>query len=64
MTNKKTSEAQIRASKKWNDKNPDIVKKSRYKSSTKIYIRDWADEEDLKQVEEWIEQRRHGKKIN
>ena len=58
MTDNKTSEAQIKASKKWNQKNPEIVKKSRYKSSTKIYIRDWADEEDLKQIEEWIEQRR------
>lgn len=61
MTENKTSDAQIKASKKWNEKNPDIVKKSRYKSSTKIYIRDWADEEDLKQIEEWIRQRRDNK---
>lgn len=61
MTENKTSDAQIKASKKWNAKNPDIVKKSRYKSSAKIYIRDWADEEDLKQIEEWIRQRRDNK---
>ncbi|MFO3716110.1 hypothetical protein [Anaerococcus cruorum] len=61
MTENKTSDAQIKASKKRNTKNPEIVKKSRYKSSTKIYIRDWADEEDLKQIEEWIRQRRINK---
>lgn len=58
MEDKKTSKAQIRASKKWNAKNPEIIKRSRYKSSTKIYIRDWANEEDLKEVEEWIKLRR------
>lgn len=62
MEDKKTSKAQIRASKKWNAKNPEVIKrsryKSRYKSSTKIYIRDWANEEDLKEVEEWIKLRR------
>lgn len=61
MTDNKTSEAQLKASKKWNAKNPDIVKKSRYKSSTKIYIRDWANEEDLEQIEERIEQKRESK---
>lgn len=44
MEDKKTSKAQIRASKKWNAKNPEVIKGSRYKSSTKIYIRDWANE--------------------
>ncbi|WP_151409791.1 hypothetical protein [Anaerococcus sp. Marseille-P9784] len=58
MEDKKTSKAQIRASKKWNAKNPEVIKRSRYKSSTKIYIRDWANEEDLKEVEEWIKLRR------
>lgn len=58
MEDKKTSKSQIRASKKWNAKNPEVIKRSRYKSSTKIYIRDWANEEDLKEVEEWIKLRR------
>lgn len=58
MEDKKTSKAQIRASKEWNAKNPEVIKRSRYKSSTKIYIRDWANEEDLKEVEEWIKLRR------
>ncbi len=58
MEDKKTSKVQIRASKKWNAKNPEVIKRSRYKSSTKIYIRDWANEEDLKEVEEWIKLRR------
>lgn len=58
MTDKKTSEAQIKDSKKWNAKNPEVVKKSRYKSSTKIYIRDWANDLDLLEIEEWIKARR------
>ena len=58
MEDKKTSKAQIRASKKWNAKNLEVIKRSRYKSSTKIYIRDWENEEDLKEVEEWIKLRR------
>lgn len=58
MTDKKTSDAQLKASKKWNAKNPEVVKKSRYKSSTKIYIRDWANDLDLLEIEEWIKARR------
>lgn len=55
---KKTSEAQLRASRKWDQKNPDIKRKSRNKSGCKTYIRDFADEEDLKEVEEWIAEKR------
>lgn len=58
MTDKKTSDAQLKASKKWNAKNPEVVRKSRYKSSTKIYIRDWANDLDLLEIEEWIKARR------
>lgn len=58
MTENKTSKAQIKASTKWNKKNPEVLKKARNKSGCKIYIRDWADEEDLLEVEEWIKARR------
>lgn len=58
MNENKTSEAQIKASTKWNQKNPEAVKKARHKSGCRIYIRDWADEEDLIEVEEWISTRR------
>lgn len=58
MTEKKTSDAQLRASRKWDAKNPDVKKKSRNKSGCKAYIRDWANEDDLLEVEEWIRIRR------
>lgn len=58
MTENKTSDAQARARNKWDANNPDVKKKSRNKSGCKIYIRDWASEEDLKEVEEWIRLRR------
>ena len=58
MSENKTSKAQLEASRKWDLKNPDVKKKSRNKSGCKAYIRDWADEEDLREVEEWIRKRR------
>lgn len=58
MAGNKTSDAQIKASTRWNKKNPEVVKKARNKSGCKVYIRDWADEEDLKEVEEWIREKR------
>ena len=58
MSDNKTSKAQLQASRKWDLKNPDVKKKSRNKSGCKTYIRDWANEEDLREVEEWIRLRR------
>lgn len=58
MSGNKTSKAQLQASRKWDLKNPDVKKKSRNKSGCKTYIRDWANEEDLREVEEWIRLRR------
>ena len=58
MSDNKTSKAQLQASRKWDLKNPDVKKKSRNKSGCKTYIRDWASEEDLREVEEWIRLRR------
>ena len=58
MKKNKTSEAQIRASKKWDEAHPEIKKKSSAKSGCKRYIRDYANIKDLKEVEEWIEDRK------
>lgn len=58
MSDNKTSKAQLQASRKWDLKNPDVKKKSRNKSGCKTYIRDWANEKDLREVEEWIRLRR------
>ena len=58
MADNKTSKAQLEASRKWDLKNPYVKKKSRNKSGCKTYIRDWANEEDLREVEEWIRLRR------
>lgn len=54
----KTSEAQIKASTKWNQKNKEKVKKNRHKSGCRIYIRDFANAEELEEVEGWIEDRK------
>ena len=54
----KVSDAQRRATEKWDAKNPDVKKKSRAKSGAKIYIRDFADELELKEVEKMIKERK------
>lgn len=54
----KVSDAQRRATEKWDAKNPDVKKKSRAKSGAKIYIRDFADELELKEIEKLIKERK------
>lgn len=58
MTEKKTSEAQIRATRNWEKKNPEKARKASYRRSGRNYILNYADEDDLKEVEGWIEERR------
>lgn len=55
MTNKKTSDAQIRATRRWEAKNPEKARVSRYKSSAKTFIRHHATVEDLHELIEMIE---------
>ena len=55
---KKTTEAQLRAIKRWKEKNPERVKYLRYKSQAKKFITDFADSEDLKEIKGYIEDRK------
>ena len=55
----KTTPAQARARDKWNEKNKEIRKKYNAKSSCKRYIRDFIEnQEELEEVESWIEEKR------
>lgn len=52
------SPAQAKAARKWNAEHRAIMNKSAAKSSTKRYILKLADEDDLKEVCEWLAQRK------
>lgn len=51
------SEAQLRANKKWSDKNKDKQRIYRYRSYARKFIRDLADDDDLKELQEMIQER-------
>lgn len=51
------SEAQKRAKKKWDDKNKDKNRVYRYRSYARKFIRDLADKDDLKELQELIHKR-------
>lgn len=53
----KISEAQLRANKKWNDKNKDKQRIYRYRSYVRKYVRDIANEDDLKELRKMIDER-------
>ncbi|WP_308533476.1 hypothetical protein [uncultured Peptoniphilus sp.] len=57
MKDLKTTEAQRRASRKWDAANKKIKDKSRAKSGCKKYITTFADFDDLEEVKAWIEER-------
>ena len=50
MTENKTSDAQARASRKWEEKNPDRKRYLRYRSNARTFVRHWADEEDMQEL--------------
>lgn len=54
----KVSEAQARAARKWDAKHREVMRKSAAKSSTKRFILKLADESDLKEVHQWLAQRK------
>jgi hypothetical protein len=54
----KVSEAQARAARKWDAEHREIMRKSAAKSSTKRFILKLADESDLKEVQQWLVQRK------
>ena len=51
------SDAQLKANKKWNDKNKDKQRVYRYRSYARKFIRDLATEDDLKELQELIDKR-------
>ena len=53
----KTSVAQLKANKKWNDKNKDKRRVYRYRSYARKFIRDLANEDDLKELQAMIQER-------
>lgn len=57
MAENKTSEAQLKAAKKWNDKNKDKQRVYRYRSYARKFIRDLATDDDLKELDELIHKR-------
>lgn len=52
------SPAQAKAARKWDAEHREIMRKSAAKSSTKRYILKLADEDDLREVSEWLAQRK------
>lgn len=58
MKEKKTSEAQLKASKNWDVKNKEKKNNIVRKSMCKNYILKFADESGLEQVQEWINERK------
>ena len=57
MTEKKRTEAQNRATKKWGDKNKDKQRIYRYRSYARKYVRDIATLDDLKELSQMIDER-------
>ena len=58
MTEKKTSDAQLRAIKRWQEKNPERVRYLRYKSQAKKFICELASNEDLEEMEGYVNDRK------
>ena len=54
----KTGNAQARASRAWEKKNPERTRYLRYRSTAKTFTRNHATEEDLEELESIIAERR------
>lgn len=54
----KTSEAQKRASRAWEARNPERAKAQRYKRVARLFIRTHSTEEELQELESLITERR------
>lgn len=54
----KTSPAQARARDKWDAEHRDVKRKSAAKSQTKRFILKLADEDDLREVQQWLAKRK------
>lgn len=62
MSKNKTSEAQLRASKKYNQENKEYLRIKNYRAKGLKFIKEMAYEEDLLEFEKLINERRN--KIN
>ncbi|WP_418292439.1 hypothetical protein [Limosilactobacillus vaginalis] len=51
------SEAQLKAAKKWNDKNKDKQRIYRYRSYARKFVRDLATADDLKELRKMIDEK-------
>ena len=58
----KTSPAQARSRDKWDAEHRDVKRKSTAKSQTKRFILKLANEDDLREVCQWLAQRKEGEK--
>lgn len=56
----KTLPAQARSRDKWDAEHRDVKRKSTAKSQTKRFILKLANESDLKEVQQWLAQRKNG----
>ena len=50
MTDSKVSEAQRRAIKKWEEKNPERKRYLRYRTTARTFVRHWANDEDVEEL--------------
>lgn len=51
------TEAQLRAKKKWAEKNKEKTTYIKYKSNCKVFINNYLNIEDLEEVKNWINER-------
>ncbi len=57
MTEKKTSEAQVKASRKWEEKNRKKATIASYKRTARSFIRNHADKEDIEELRHLLTER-------
>ena len=57
MKKNKVSEAQRRATKKWERENPERKRYLRYRSNARTFVRYWATEEDFEELKKIFEKR-------
>lgn len=57
MEEKKTSQAQVNASRRWEQKNPERTRYLRYRTTARGFIRNHATNEDIEELKELIKER-------
>ena len=58
MQEKKTSKAQVSASRRWEKENPERARYIRYRTGARGFIRNHATLEDLEEIEKLVKERR------